>query len=471
MKFLSFKRHKETARQFGMLAFPPKFIDPELERQFINTHLKENLVTHRLSVVIAMLSLGIFGFVDYRYFPWEEARWLILSRGIAWIGFLTLILLTLSKNAVKKMQIGYPATVIWVGLTILSNLFMSSLPIVYQYYVGIIMAMMYGYIFIRTNWHFAVLTGSILHFAYFVSSLLIGFPPGLWMTSNMFIFVANIFGMMGNYTIEFISRKEYWRAIELKQEEENLRVLNQQMDQLLMQQSEELRNSTAFMKQLNTGVGNDLKAPLNAIRNYLELLSERNQDHFDQFSEECMTELVRLTQRMSSMIDSLINFSLIQDLSRGNTKIDTNVILEIVTRRLRTEVKTSRAVIENDDLPAVIGDENLLVILFTDLLSNAIKYRGEAAPHIKINASKLENSNQWKFSFADNGMGISETDLPHLFHFFTRFSRAKNIPGIGMGLAICKRIIELHGGQIWVESEVDQGSTFYFTLSGAIGEG
>ena len=257
----------------------------------------------------------------------------------------------------------------------------------------------------------------------------------------------------------------YWSAEAVAQERENLRILNLKLDELVSQRTRELHDSNAFMENFNTVVAKDLRAPLNAANDYLSMLADRNRTLFDAVSQEYIREMTGRLHRVRSMIDSLLDYSQLRDASHLHTNVDTNFILTFAVRRQRAAIQESDAQIESDDLPVVSGDEGQLITVFTNLISNAIKYRREVKPVIHITAHKLSVGDRWRFAFADNGLGIDAQDQPHLFEFFTRFHSAESNAGMGMGLAICKRIVELHGGDIWVESVPGVGSTFFFTLN------
>jgi Bacteriophytochrome (light-regulated signal transduction histidine kinase) len=167
-------------------------------------------------------------------------------------------------------------------------------------------------------------------------------------------------------------------------------------------------------------------------------------------------------KRMQSLINGLLEYSRVS--TRGNIPVltDANAALDEALARLQTSIKESNAKIAAEDLPKVYFDGVQLSQLFQNLIGNALKFRGEQAPLVRIGAIRVESG--WQFSVADNGIGIEEQYARKIFLIFQRLHGREKYPGTGIGLAICKRIIERHNGKIWVGPAPGGGSTFYFTI-------
>lgn len=220
------------------------------------------------------------------------------------------------------------------------------------------------------------------------------------------------------------------------------------------------------MSNLANGAANDLMAPLYATIGYFELIVKRNQEKMDATSQNFVAEVYHQGARLKDMLESLVEYSRLQESEIRHSQVDVNMVVQIVLQQLKTVVQQTRASVSIPPLPAVNGDENQLVILFRNLIENALLFHGESQPEIRIDAEYDLINEVWIFSVQDKGLGIAKENQDRLFEFFTRLSPETDQTRIGMGLAICKRIVEMHDGQIWVESKLGEGSTFYFTLRG-----
>ncbi len=165
---------------------------------------------------------------------------------------------------------------------------------------------------------------------------------------------------------------------------------------------------------------------------------------------------------MQELIKDLLEYSQVGTKEANFKSIDCSFVLDKVIGNLQATIEKSNAVITYDKLPSVMADTSQMSSLFQNLISNAIKFRGEEAPRIHISAER--KGDEWVFSIRDNGIGIDPKDSERIFVMFQRLHGSADYPGTGIGLAICKRIIERHGGRIWVESKIGKGSTFYFTI-------
>jgi light-regulated signal transduction histidine kinase (bacteriophytochrome) len=166
--------------------------------------------------------------------------------------------------------------------------------------------------------------------------------------------------------------------------------------------------------------------------------------------------------RMQRLINDLLDFSRVGTRGMPMKTIDCNAVLEESLRNLAAMIDESQAIITHEVLPSVHADTSQLMLVFQNLISNAIKFRGEGLPNVHVSAR--EQGPEWIFSVKDNGIGIDPKYADKIFLIFQRLHTRQEYPGTGMGLAICKRIIERHGGRIWFESAPGTGSTFFFTI-------
>jgi PAS domain S-box-containing protein len=225
---------------------------------------------------------------------------------------------------------------------------------------------------------------------------------------------------------------------------------------------EELKFSNAELEQFAYVASHDLQEPLRMVSSYMQLLARRYQGKLDQDADEFIAFAVDGAKRMQNLINDLLTFSRVG--TRGKALISTSAedALEEAMSNLQIAIEESRASITHAALPQVKGDPTQLVQLFQNLLSNAIKFRGLEPPRIHVGVR--QEGDEWIVSVCDNGIGIDAKFADRIFVIFQRLHDRNSYPGTGIGLAICKRIIQRHGGRIWVESEPGQGATFYFTL-------
>ncbi|HEX8464584.1 MAG TPA: PAS domain S-box protein [Abditibacterium sp.] len=228
------------------------------------------------------------------------------------------------------------------------------------------------------------------------------------------------------------------------------------------QSEAELRRSNAELEQFAYVASHDLQEPLRAMAGTVQLLQQSYQGQLDADADEIISHAVAAAKRMQTLINDLLAFS---RLSRhGNTFAPTDfmVVLSDVQNNLEVAIAESGAVITRDDLPVVTGDASQLRQLLQNLLSNAIKFRGEKPLQIHVGARRDQNT--WLFSVRDNGMGIEAQYFERIFVIFQRLHTRDEFPGTGIGLAVCQKIVERHGGRIWLESEMGRGTTFHFTI-------
>lgn len=226
--------------------------------------------------------------------------------------------------------------------------------------------------------------------------------------------------------------------------------------------TEELFRSNQELEQFAYVASHDLQEPLRMVASYTQLLARRYKDKLDDSALEFINYAVDGATRMQKLIDALLMYSRIETKGGDFEKIDCNTIYKKSSLNLKVAIEESKAEIQCADLPVVIGDEIQLIQLFQNLMANAIKFCKEKTPCICVSAVKEESN--WIFSVKDNGIGIEEQYVKKIFVIFQRLHTKKEYPGTGIGLSVCKKIVERHGGKIWVESKPKEGTTFYFTI-------
>ncbi len=226
--------------------------------------------------------------------------------------------------------------------------------------------------------------------------------------------------------------------------------------------SEELARSNADLKQFAYVASHDLKEPLLSIAGFSKRLEKKYKDNLDEKADEYIDYIIDGVKRMEILIKDLLEYSQVE--TNGKTLMPTNcsVALEKAIFNLQSAVEKSKAKVTYDPLPTVSADTSQLSQLFQNLIGNAIKFRDRKPPEIHISAK--QQGEEWIFSVKDNGIGIAPGNFERIFTIFQRLHTGEEYEGTGMGLAICKKIVERHGGRIWIESEPEEGSTFYFTL-------
>ncbi len=233
-------------------------------------------------------------------------------------------------------------------------------------------------------------------------------------------------------------------------------------DEVLKLKLEELARSNEELEQFAYVSSHDLQEPLWMITGYLQLLQRRYQGELDYKADKYINCAVEGAFRMQNLINDLLEFSRVTTITREPEFTDSEFILNQVLSNLKLFIIENKATVSYGSLPKIMADSIQLVQVFQNLIINGIKFHGEKAPKIHISAEK--KANEWLFSVQDNGIGIDPRCFKKIFEIFKRLHKREEYPGTGIGLAICKKIIEKQGGRIWVESELSKGSTFYFTL-------
>jgi signal transduction histidine kinase len=235
-----------------------------------------------------------------------------------------------------------------------------------------------------------------------------------------------------------------------------------QAEEELRKMTDELARSNAELEQFASAVSHDLKEPLLAITISLKLLKKRYKDRLGSEADKFIGETIDEAMQMQTLISDMLSYSRVGTSGKPFVPTDCTAILNRSLANLRLPIEESSAVVTHDPLPEVMANPIQLIQLLQNLISNAIKFRSEEKPRIYISTERKEN--EWVFSVSDNGIGMPAEHSERIFEIFHRLHNKKEYPGTGIGLATCKKIVERHGGRIWVESEPGKGSTFYFTI-------
>ena len=234
-------------------------------------------------------------------------------------------------------------------------------------------------------------------------------------------------------------------------------------DEHLAKTVEELKRSNDDLQQFAYVSSHDLQEPLRMVSSYTQLLAKRYEGRLDSDADEFISFAVDGCNRMQGLIQDLLAYSRAGTNERKLREVPSENALQKALINLRAAIKQSGAVVTHDALPAVTTDEAQLTQVFQNLVGNAIKYRRAEDPRVHVSAAR-DDGNGWTFSVRDNGLGIDPQYFERIFILFQRLHGREEFEGTGIGLAVCKRIVERMGGRIWVESQPEKGSTFYFAL-------
>jgi signal transduction histidine kinase len=257
-------------------------------------------------------------------------------------------------------------------------------------------------------------------------------------------------------------RREYENTLKINAELQNalaqLRVTKDQLER----STQDLIRSNAELEKFAFVVAHDLKGPLITAGGYIRRFRRRFKDKFDEEGSRLIGYALDGITRMERLIYALLSYARVGSKPKNLELSDINNIIECAIADLQAEIEKNAAKVTHERLPALFVDEIQISQVFQNLIGNGVKFHREDSPHIHISAEQQEK--EWIFSIRDNGMGIAQEDIKRIFDIYERLHSSREYQGNGIGLAICKKIVENHGGRIWVESELGKGSTFFFSL-------
>ncbi len=272
--------------------------------------------------------------------------------------------------------------------------------------------------------------------------------------------VRGIIHLASRQTGYFIEeKKDYLMAIARLM---GIVIENNELVQSSLRAAEELKRSNQELEQFAYVASHDLQEPLRMVTGYSQLLAKRYGGSLDQKAREYIGFAVDGAKRMQGLIEDLLTYSRVGSKGKAFASTDCEAVLGKTLAGLRVGIQECGATVTHDPLPTVIGDEFQLGQLFQNLLGNAIKYRNSNVPQVHVSCK--QETEQWTFAVKDNGIGIEPQYRERIFQIFQRLHTREEYDGSGIGLAVCKKIVERHGGKIWVESELGKGATFYFTI-------
>ncbi|MDD5730617.1 MAG: PAS domain S-box protein [Candidatus Omnitrophica bacterium] len=233
-------------------------------------------------------------------------------------------------------------------------------------------------------------------------------------------------------------------------------------EEALARQTQELARSNTELERFAYIASHDLQEPLRMVSSYIQLLEKRYKGKLDSSADDFIGYIVEGVFWMQSLINALLTYSRVGTQAKEFEATNCNQVIARTLMNLQVAIEESGAVITCDNLPTIFADGSQLIQLFQNLIGNAIKFKGEESPRIHVSCER--KGNEWVFSVKDNGIGIAPQYFTRIFEIFQRLHSRKEYPGTGIGLAVCKKIIERHGGRIWLESTPGSGSIFYFAI-------
>ena len=263
-------------------------------------------------------------------------------------------------------------------------------------------------------------------------------------------------------TVELVNHNLMLENVKRKEAETEIRVLNAELEQRVQERTTALTRANADLQQLAYVSAHDLQEPVRMISTYTQLLARRYQGKLDAEADRFIKYTVEGTSRIHMLLTDLLAYLQIDQTETNGSETNCEEILENVLRTLQSMITATAALVTHDPLPTVRGNATQLTAVFRNLIENALRFRLSTPLQIHVGAERRDDV--WLFAVRDNGIGIEPQYAKQIFRMFERLHTQAEYPGTGMGLTLCQKIIERLGGEIWVESQVGQGATFYFTI-------
>jgi len=287
-------------------------------------------------------------------------------------------------------------------------------------------------------------------------------PTFLWPTELLLagLFIVILFGifLLGSAVVHRFDKRE------MSLVENQLRAIRV-VEAQLAERTKDLERSNRDLAQFAYVASHDLRAPVRAMKSFAQILVQDYTGKLDAEADEHLEFIVNGANRLESLINDLLAYSRIDSQGKDFEPVDCSVVFDQVKTDLLLDSDHAEAEVTRDDLPTVMADGTQMMQLFQNLISNGIKFHGEDPPIVHMSVER--NEKEWLFAVRDNGIGIEPEHGERIFAMFQRLHTQEEYPGTGMGSAICKRIVERHGGKIWVKSKIGAGSTIFFTIETA----
>lgn len=239
--------------------------------------------------------------------------------------------------------------------------------------------------------------------------------------------------------------------------------LEKALEQFVLMRSENLQRSNRDLEHFAAIAAHDLKSPLATISGFAEILEDRLAGKLELEDRQCIQAIRRSSARMTQLIDRLLEYATVGREVKPFEIVRMNELVKDVLESMNTTITKKKAKIQTTELPDVFGDASLLNQLFQNIISNALKYSNPTkTPQIQISCDSEDQ--YWIFSVQDNGVGFDPKEKDNIFSLYKRLDSTKDQTGLGIGLATCRKVVELHGGSLWAESKLGEGSTFFFSL-------
>lgn len=264
-------------------------------------------------------------------------------------------------------------------------------------------------------------------------------------------------------TVLRMSLKMRQRQYDIRNLLAELRRANRTLEKRVRRRTAELEQSNKNLEQFAYAASHDLREPLRVVASYLDLLRKRYTDRLDDKANTYISFTVEAAERMQKLIDGLLDYSRLSTMPADQTEVDMNAVFSEAVANLAMHIRDQGAAVTSEPLPVISGAHTQLVQLLQNLICNAVKFaRPGIVPEVRVSA--VRQKQEWLFSVRDNGIGIQPQFHERIFQIFQRLHTRNEYPGTGIGLALCKFIVERHQGRLWLESSPGEGTTFFFTF-------